>query len=171
MRRLTKKEKEWKTDFENGWERDDNNRPEKRKDIMSKGVRYGRDFEEPISIRGMDECDRSSLVDKYVGGLLRGGVNVHGDYSPLDYYALPEQWFTHKWTDAVDRLVDKKRGRAELEDSGVAGIIKKGGFWEVNRFFEGVSTMLGRFIDLEDAKSTLRDYNKKITKSGYGVEY
>ncbi len=171
MRKLTKSEKEWRSDFEHSWESSESKRPERRKDIMSKGVRYGKDFEEPISIRATDDCDRSSLVDKYVGGLLRNGTNVQGDYSPLDYYALPEQWFTHKWTDAVDRLVDKKRGRSELDDSGVAGIIKKGIFWEVNRFFEGESLMLGRFIDLEDAKKILVEYNRKITKSGYGVDY
>jgi hypothetical protein len=31
--------------------------------------------------------------------------------------------------------------------------------------------MLGRFLSLEDAKDVLKEYNKKITKSGYGVDY
>ena len=172
MRRLTKKEKEWKMKFENKWEDDESRRPSYRKDIMNKGVRYGSDFEEPIIMTQVDQCNKSTIVDNYVSRLLGNGHRGSaGDYSPADYYALPEQWFTHKWTDVVDKLVDRQRNRDKVFDSNIPGIVYKDPHWEVNRFFEGKSVMLGRFLSLEDAKDVLKEYNKKITKSGYGVDY
>ena len=102
--------------------------------------------------------------------LTRKVSNNSNRYSPADYYALPQAWYTNAWVDRVNESIDRDRGLSDEDDTGVAGIIRKDGHFQVSSFFNGQLVRIGNYINLEEAKQALVKYNKEVTGRGYGVD-
>jgi len=165
MRKYTKREVDWFYKFNRMIKHETRHR--RQSDIMNIGIQIKLNFSEG-ELFVNERLPRSKTVDRYINKYKKeqqGGCA----YSPADYIAYPEQWFTHKWTDTIEKLIDAEKGI--IPESGIAGIIYKKGLWEVNRHLDGITHMLGRFVSIEDAKKVLVKYNKTVVKSGYGVEY
>ncbi len=90
-------------------------------------------------------------------------------YSPLDYWVLPSIWYSSNWVDRVIEHIDA--GKPDFEDTGIPGILNIDGLFHVNAFFEMKKHSLGRYTDIEDAKAVLKEFNKRVTTRGYGVDY
>ena len=165
MRKLKKRELDWFYKFNRMIKHE--TRHQRQSDIMNVGVRIKLNFNEG-ELFVNERIPRSNVVDRY----LRKYKKQHQGgcaYGPGDYITYPEQWFTHKWTDTIEMLVDQEK--TPVPESGIPGIVYKKGLWEVNRHRDGITYMLGRFVSIDDAKKVLVKYNKTVAKSGYGVEY
>jgi hypothetical protein len=89
-------------------------------------------------------------------------------YSPRDYWAMPDPWYSHRWVDYLIDVIDKERG--DKEDTGIPGIIFEDGMFKVFSFFEYEKNYIGEYATLDRAESALIKYNREITKRGHGVD-
>ena len=91
-------------------------------------------------------------------------------YSTGDYYAKPQLFYKHNWTNMIHDEIDKERGRKEEDETGIPGIVFKDGQYTVSSFHKNTLTILGHFNTLDYAKGVLLAHNKKLGR-GWGVDY
>lgn len=130
-------------------------------------------MEDVVNSKNKVPMDRvATLASKPIERVIGSKANK---YSPSDYYALPHSMYSHRYENAVIDMIDKdlaaERKLQTRDFPDFPGIIKKGCVYKVTSFFEGTSRFVGCFLDLEDAKKALREYNRTVTHRGYGVDY
>ncbi len=91
-------------------------------------------------------------------------------YSTGDYYAKPQLFYKHNWTNLIHDEIDKERGVKEEDETGIPGIVFKNGQYRVSSFHKNTLTVLGEFNTLDYAKGVLLAHNKKLGR-GWGVDY
>jgi hypothetical protein len=97
----------------------------------------------------------------------RDSAKKPNGYSARDYWALPAPWYSDGWVNTLIRVMDQ--GKEPCTE--IPGIVKKENFYVVSSFHGGKNVRIGSYLGLEEAKEALREYNRTVTKRGWGVDF
>jgi hypothetical protein len=106
-------------------------------------------------------------------------VNLEKQYTASDYFALPSMWYGTSYVDKLHKVIDEEKqevnkvtkGGVVVDYPNYPGITSCKGMFTVRSFFKGENTTVATCFSLEEAKRRLKEYNRRVTKRGYGVDY